>query len=53
MSINVNFNSNQYTSNSYDFNLTLNEIIELAFETIGKKQSNQELTPEQYSRGKK
>jgi len=53
MSINVNFNGNKYTSNTYDFNLTRNEIIELAFEQIGVKQSNQELTPEQYSRGNK
>ncbi len=39
------------TSASYDFNLTRNRIIELAYENIGVKSSTQALTPEQYTRG--
>ena len=52
MSINVQYNANSYTSGSYDFYLTTNQYIELAYTQIGLKRQNQSLTPEQYETGR-
>jgi len=53
MTIQINFNPKIELSESFDLNFTLNEIIELAFEKVGGKSDGQNLTNEQFSRGKK